>query len=184
MSLSPGVASAPIEDAYSIRCTPQILGPVVDELAHIGTTLHNELNSSNDNPIVLPEEQDVYHNGHFHGQYVAMTMDHLVISLATVTNLANRRVDRFLDKSSSNGMPAFLCAENQALRMGLMGGQFMTASVTAETRASSVPMSVQSLTATGDFQDIVPIGLIAARRAREALDNASYVAVMAALMVR
>lgn len=175
MSLSPGAASAPIEDAYSIRCTPQILGPVVDNLAQIGTTLQNELNSSNDNPIVLPEDQEVYHNGNFHGQYVAMAMDHLVISLATVTNLANRRVDRFLDKSNSNGLPAFLCATDQGLRMGLMGGQFMTASVTAETRATSVPMSVQSLTATGDFQDIVSLGLIAARRAREVLTNASYV---------
>ncbi|MBP2479715.1 histidine ammonia-lyase [Crossiella equi] len=175
MSLSPGAASAPIEDAYSIRCTPQILGPVVDSLYQVGLTLRNELNSSNDNPIVLPEEQEVYHNGHFHGQYVAMAMDHLVISLATVTNLANRRVDRFLDKSSSNGLPAFLCAENRGLRMGLMGGQFMTASVTAETRATSVPMSVQSLSATGDFQDIVSLGLIGARRAREALVNAAYV---------
>lgn len=175
MSLSPGAASAPIEDAYSIRCTPQILGPVVDSLAHVEATLQNELNSSNDNPIVLPEQQEVYHNGHFHGQYVAMAMDHLVISLATVTNLANRRVDRFLDKSNSNGLPAFLCDENQGLRMGLMGGQFMTASVTAETRATSVPMSIQSLSATGDFQDIVSLGLIAARRAKEALVNAAYV---------
>ncbi|MBF6330402.1 phenylalanine aminomutase (D-beta-phenylalanine forming) [Nocardia transvalensis] len=175
MSLSPGAASAPIEDAYSIRCTPQILGPVVDNLATIGATLQNELNSSNDNPIVLPEDQQIYHNGHFHGQYIAMAMDHLVISLATVTNLANRRVDRFLDKSSSNGLPAFLCAQDQGLRMGLMGGQFMTASVTAETRATSVPMSVQSLTATGDFQDIVSLGLVAARRANEALVNAAYV---------
>ncbi|WP_086870722.1 phenylalanine aminomutase (D-beta-phenylalanine forming) [Streptomyces viridochromogenes] len=168
-------ASQPIEDAYSIRCTPQILGPVLDNMTQVGATLERELNSSNDNPLVVPEEDDVFHNGHFHGQYVSMAMDHLVISLATLTNLANRRIDRFLDKSNSNGLPAFLCRENPGLRLGLMGGQFMTASLTAETRAMAMPMSIQSLTSTGDFQDIVSFGFVAARKAREALDNATYV---------
>ncbi|MFE9388586.1 phenylalanine aminomutase (D-beta-phenylalanine forming) [Streptomyces sp. NPDC006784] len=167
--------SLAIEDAYSIRCTPQILGPVVDVLERIGTTLQDELNSSNDNPIVLPEESEVFHNGHFHGQYVAMAMDHLTLALATVTNLANRRVDRFLDKSNSNGLPAFLCREDPGLRLGLMGGQFMTASLTAETRTLTVPMSVQSLTTTADFQDIVSFGFVAARRAREVVANTAYV---------
>lgn len=167
--------SQPIEDAYSIRCTPQILGPVLDSLKSIERVLEGELNSSNDNPLVLPDADDVFHNGHFHGQYVAMAMDHLVIALATLTNLANRRIDRFLDKSNSNGLPPFLCRENPGLRLGLMGGQFMTASLTAETRASAMPMSIQSLTSTGDFQDIVSFGFVAARRARETLVNATYV---------
>ncbi|WP_030590926.1 phenylalanine aminomutase (D-beta-phenylalanine forming) [Streptomyces anulatus] len=167
--------SLAIEDAYSIRCTPQILGPVLDVLERIGATVQDELNSSNDNPIVLPEEAEVFHNGHFHGQYVAMAMDHLNMALATVTNLANRRVDRFLDKSNSNGLPAFLCREDPGLRLGLMGGQFMTASITAETRTLTIPMSVQSLTSTADFQDIVSFGFVAARRAREVLTNAAYV---------
>ncbi|MEV0322092.1 phenylalanine aminomutase (D-beta-phenylalanine forming) [Streptomyces sp. NPDC050658] len=167
--------SQSIEDAYSVRCTPQILGPVLDSLSNIGDTLADELNSSNDNPLVVPDEEDVFHNGHFHGQYVSMAMDHLVIALTTLTNLANRRVDRYLDKSNSNGLPAFLCREDPGLRLGLMGGQFMTASLTAETRAMSVPMSVQSLTSTADFQDIVSFGFVAARRAREVLTNATYV---------
>lgn len=167
--------SMAIEDAYSIRCTPQILGPVLDSMASVGSVLADELNSSNDNPIVVPEENEVFHNGHFHGQYVAMAMDHLILALTTVTNLANRRVDRFLDKSNSNGLPAFLCREDPGLRLGLMGGQFMTASLTAETRTLTMPMSVQSLTSTADFQDIVSFGFVAARRAREVLTNAAYV---------
>lgn len=175
MDSSVKAGSQPIEDAYSIRCTPQILGPVLDSLTTIGVTLENELNSSNDNPLVVPAEDDVFHNGHFHGQYVSMAMDHLVIALSTLTNLSNRRIDRFLDRSNSNGLPPFLCNENPGLRLGLMGGQFMTASVTAETRALAVPMSVQSLTSTGDFQDIVSFGFVAARRAREVLTNATYV---------
>ncbi|WP_055697668.1 phenylalanine aminomutase (D-beta-phenylalanine forming) [Streptomyces silaceus] len=175
MGTAAKAGSLAIEDAYSIRCTPQILGPVVDCLARIAETLEDELNSSNDNPIVLPEEAEVFHNGHFHGQYVSMAMDHLSIALTTVTNLANRRVDRFLDKSNSNGLPAFLCSVDPGLRLGLMGGQFMTASLTAETRALTVPMSIQSLTTTADFQDIVSFGFVAARRAREVLTNTAYV---------
>ncbi|HEY4454724.1 MAG TPA: phenylalanine aminomutase (D-beta-phenylalanine forming) [Pseudonocardiaceae bacterium] len=167
--------SRQIEDAYSIRCTPQILGPVVDSVEQVGRVLEAELNSSNDNPLVLPEEDEVFHNGHFHGQYVAMAMDHLVIALTTMTNLSNRRVDRFLDKSNSNGLPAFLCADDPGLRLGLMGGQFMTASITAENRTLTVPVSVQSLTTTADFQDIVSFGFVAARRAREVLTNCAYV---------
>ncbi|VEA66619.1 Tyrosine ammonia-lyase [Serratia plymuthica] len=164
-----------IEDAYSIRCTPQILGPVADCLKNIKQTLTNELNSSNDNPLIDQTTEEVFHNGHFHGQYVSMAMDHLNIALVTMMNLANRRIDRFMDKSNSNGLPAFLCAENPGLRLGLMGGQFMTASVTAESRASCMPMSIQSLSTTGDFQDIVSFGLVAARRVREQLKNLKYV---------
>ncbi|MDE1675500.1 phenylalanine aminomutase (D-beta-phenylalanine forming) [Nocardia gipuzkoensis] len=164
-----------IEDAYSIRCTPQILGPVVDSLDWIATTIENELNSTSDNPIIVPDVGEAFHNGHFHGQYIAMAMDHLGIALTTVTNLANRRVDRFLDQSNSNGLPPFLCQDNPGLRLGLMGGQFMTASVTAETRALTVPLSIQSLSTTADFQDIVSFGFVAARRAREILRNTAYV---------
>jgi histidine ammonia-lyase len=167
--------SVAIEDAYSIRCTPQVLGPVLDSIGQVAATLEDELNSSNDNPLIVPDVEEVFHNGHFHGQYIAMAMDHLVISLATMANLSNRRIDRFLDKSSSNGLPPFLCREDPGLRLGLMGGQFMTASVTAEIRASAMPMSIQSLTSTGDFQDIVSFGFVAARRARETLTNAMYV---------
>lgn len=167
--------SKSIEDAYSVRCTPQILGPVLDSLAAVEKTVEDELNSSNDNPLVVPDEIEVFHNGHFHGQYVAMAMDHLAIALTTLMNLSNRRIDRYLDKSNSEGLPAFLCQENPGLRLGLMGGQFMTASLTAETRAKCMPMSIQSLTSTGDFQDIVSFGFVAARRAAEVLDNVAHV---------
>ncbi|MCL4165826.1 UNVERIFIED_CONTAM: hypothetical protein GTU68_027358, partial [Idotea baltica] len=110
----------PIEDAYSIRCTPQVLGPVLDWLEQIEITLENELNSSNDNPLVIPEADDVWHNGHFHGQYVAMAMDQLVIAMVVISNLSDRRTDRFLTEANSNGLPAFLCKENPGLRLGLM----------------------------------------------------------------
>lgn len=168
-------SSKQIEDAYSIRCTPQILGPVLDSIEYNMKVVENELNSSNDNPLVVPDIDDVYHNGHFHGQYVAMSMDFFSIALTTLCNLSNRRIDRFLDKSNSNGLPAFLCDINAGLRLGLMGGQFMSASITAENRSLCIPLSIQSLTSTADFQDIVSFGFVAARRAREIYENVKYV---------
>jgi histidine ammonia-lyase len=175
MSSEPQRVEEPIEDAYSLRCTPQVLGPVWDSMEVIKATIENELNSSNDNPLLIPEEDEVFHNGHFHGQYVAMAMDHLVIDLITICNLSDRRIDRFLTQANSNGLPAFLCREDPGLRLGLMGGQFMSTSLTAENRALCTPMSIQSLPSTGDFQDIVSLGFVGARRAREVLNNTRYV---------
>ncbi len=171
----PTAAETPIEDAYSIRCTPQILGPIKDSLRWIKQIVENEINSSNDNPLVLTEHKDVFHNGHFHGQYISMAMDYLGICLTVLSNLSDRRIDRFLDKNHSNGLPPFLCAQKSGLRLGLMGGQFMSTSLTAENRSLCQPLSIQSLTSTGDFQDIVSMGLIAARRAHELFQNTVYI---------
>ena len=174
-SLDPVATEFSIEDAYSIRCTPHILGPIRDNLKSIESIINNEINSSSDNPLILTEENDVFHNGHFHGQYISMAMDQLAIALTTLSNLSDRRIDRFMDKSHSNGLPPFLCKENPGLRLGFMGGQFMSASLTAENRSLCSPLSIQSLTSTGDFQDIVSLGLVAARRAKEIYDNTAYI---------
>ncbi len=172
---TPTSTDSPIEDAYSIRCTPHILGPIRDSLQSIQTIITNEINSSNDNPLIIPESQEVFHNGHFHGQYISMAMDHLAICMTTLSNLSDRRIDRFMDKHHNNSLPAFLCKEKPGLRLGLMGGQFMATSLTAENRSLCHPVSIQSLTSTGDFQDIVSLGLVAARRAKELYENTAYV---------
>lgn len=172
---SPTPTMTPIEDAYSIRCTPHIVGPIRDTLKFIEHTITNELNSSNDNPLIIPEEEDFFHNGHFHGQYISMAMDQLSIALTTLSNLSDRRIDRFMDCSHSNSLPGFLCRENPGVRLGLMGGQFMASSLTSESRSLCHPVSTQSLTSTGDFQDIVSLGLVAARRAKELYENTTYV---------
>jgi len=164
-----------IEDAYSIRCTPQILGPIKDTLKLIISFVEGELNSSNDNPLFVSGADDVFHTGHFHGQYVAMAMDMLCLCLTTLSNLSDRRTDRLLDKNHSNGLPAFLCQENPGLRLGLMGIQFAGTSLTAENRSLCVPVSIQTLPSTQGFQDIVSLGLVAARRAKTILDNAYYI---------
>lgn len=173
--------SESIEDAYSVRCTPQILGPVLDALNYVSGVVENELNSSNDNPLIIAEDNEVYHNGHFHGQYVSMAMDSLNVAMVTLCNLADRRIDRFLTKANSNGLPAFLCAENPGLRLGLMGGQFMSSSLTAENRSLATPISIQTLPTTGDFQDIVSLGFVACRRADEILKNTRYIVAFEAI---
>ncbi len=162
-----------IEDAYSLRAGAQILGPSVDAVWQADRTLQIEINSSNDNPLVIIEEGDAFHNAHFHGQYVSQAMDHVSIALTTACNLHDRRIDRYLDPYHNNGLPPFLCKEDPGLRHGLMGGQYCASSIMAEMRSLCHPVSIQTLTTTGDFQDHVSMGLVAARRARDIL-NISY----------
>ena len=158
-----------IEDAYSLRAGGQILGPSVDALWQADRTLQIEINSTNDNPLVIVEEGDAFHNAHFHGQYVSQAMDHISIALTNACNLHDRRIDRFLDPFHNNGLPPFLCKEDPGLRHGLMGIQYCASSTMAEMRSLCHPVSIQTLTTTGDFQDHVSMGLVAARRARDML---------------
>lgn len=164
-----------IEDAYSLRATPQVLGPVLDTTVFVQKTLEIELNSSNDNPLIVVAENDAVHNANFHGQYISNAMDQMAIVLVTMCNLSDRRNNRILHPSLNGDLPPFLCKENPGMRQGLMGGQFMATSLTAEVRQMCTPMSIQSLPSTGDFQDHVSFGLVAARRTRDILKNCSYI---------
>ncbi|MFQ5534274.1 MAG: aromatic amino acid lyase [Sphingomonadales bacterium] len=164
-----------IEDAYSIRATPQVLGPVIDTTAAVQRTVEIELNSSNDNPLIVVERREAFHNANFHGQYMANAMDQMAIVLTNMCNLSDRRNDRLLDPAHNGALPAFLCKENPGMRLGLMGGQFAATSLVAENRQMCTPVSIQTLTSTGDFQDHVSMGLIAARRTRDILRNSYYV---------
>lgn len=164
-----------IEDAYSLRATPQVMGPVVDTTLFVQQTVETEINSSNDNPLVVVEDGDAVHNANFHGQYIANAMDQLAIVLVNLCNLSDRRNNRLLHPKLNGNLPPFLVKENAGVRMGLMGGQFLATSLTAEIRQMSMPMSIQSLPSTGDFQDHVSFGLVAARRTRDILDNARHI---------
>lgn len=164
-----------IEDVYSIRATPQILGPVVDTTVFVQQTVEIEINSSNDNPLVVVEDGEAVHNANFHGQYIANAMDQLAIVLVNMCNLSDRRNNRLLHPSLNGSLPPFLVKENAGVRMGLMGGQFLATSLTAEVRQMCMPMSIQTLPSTGDFQDHVSLGMNAARRTRDILDNARHI---------
>ena len=164
-----------IEDVYSLRATPQILGPVVDTTLFVQQTVETEVNSSNDNPLIVVEDGEAVHNANFHGQYIANAMDQLAIVLVNMCNLSDRRNNRLLHPKLNGNLPPFLVKENAGVRMGLMGGQFLATSLTAEIRQMCMPMSIQSLPSTGDFQDHVSFGLVAARRTRDILDNARHI---------
>ncbi len=169
------VADIPVEDAYSIRCTPQFIGPTREAVDNAYNVLTRELNSSNDNPLIFTEYDTFIHNGHFHGQPISAVMDFLGISMVNVGVVSDRRIDRFMDASHSTGLPPFLCREDTGVRMGLMGGQFMTSSLVAENRTLATPASIQSITSTADFQDIVSFGLIAGREARQIVENTNHI---------
>ncbi|MCG8684509.1 MAG: aromatic amino acid lyase [Desulfobacterales bacterium] len=169
------VADIPVEDAYSIRCTPQFIGPTKEAVDNAAQVLLRELNSSNDNPLIFTEYETFIHNGHFHGQPISFAMDCLGISMVNLGVVSDRRIDRFMDAAHSTGLPPFLCKEDTGVRMGLMGGQFMTTSLVAENRTLAVPASIQSITSTADFQDIVSFGLIAGRKARKIVGNTNHI---------
>ncbi|WP_299978804.1 aromatic amino acid lyase [Desulfobacula sp.] len=169
------VADIPVEDAYSIRCTPQFVGPTKEALQNAHEVLLRELNSSNDNPLIFTELDTFFHNGHFHGQPISFVMDCLGISMVNIGVVSDRRIDRFMDEAHSTGLPPFLCKEDTGVRMGLMGGQFMTTSLVAENRTLAVPASIQSITSTADFQDIVSFGLIAGRKTRKIVENTNHI---------
>jgi histidine ammonia-lyase len=169
------VADIPVEDAYSIRCTPQFVGPTKEAVQHAHEVLLRELNSSNDNPLIFTEFDTFIHNGHFHGQPISFVMDCLAISMINLGVVSDRRIDRFMDEAHSTGLPPFLCKEDTGVRMGLMGGQFMTTSLVAENRTLAIPASIQSITSTADFQDIVSFGLIAGRKARKIVENTNHI---------
>ncbi len=164
-----------IEDAYSIRATPQVLGPVIDTTLFIENTVNIEINSSNDNPLIVVEEGDAVHNANFHGQYISNAMDQLAIVIVNMCNLSDRRNNRILHPSFNGDLPPFLSKDNPGLSLGLMGGQFLSTSLMAEIRHAANPMSIQSLPSTGDFQDHVSFGLVAARRTRDVLENARLI---------
>ncbi len=168
-------ADIPVEDAYSLRCTPQLAGPCRDGINFARETVIRELNSSNDNPLIFTEFDTFIHNGHFQGQSLSLAMDTVATVMTTMSVISDRRIDRFMDSSNSVGLPPFLCAEDTGLRMGLMPGQFMTSSVVAENRTLCIPASVQSIPSTADFQDVVSFGLIAGRKASKVIQNTNYV---------
>jgi histidine ammonia-lyase len=161
-----------VQDAYSLRCTPQVLGAVADAIAYCEQTLDVELNASTDNPLVFGD--DVLSGGNFHGQPVALALDMLGIAVTTLAGIAERRLDRLMNPELSQGLPAFL-TRNPGLNSGLMMVQITAAALAAECRTLSNPASVQSIPTDAHQEDFVPMGMTAAWKARRILGNAQRV---------
>jgi histidine ammonia-lyase len=164
-----------IQEYYSIRCVPQIIGPIVDTIRYATEVTENELNSTNDNPIVNPEENNVFHGGNFHGDYISLEMDKVKIVLTKLSMLMERQLN-FLMNSKLNGkFPPFLNAGTWGLNFGFQGVQFTATSTTAENQALSNPVYVHSIPNNNDNQDIVSMGTNSAVLAKQVLENSYQV---------
>ena len=158
-----------VQDAYSIRCTPQVHGAARDTLAHAVTVAEAELASAIDNPMVLPDGR-VESCGNFHGAPLGFAADFLAIALAEVGAIAERRIDRVLDHHRSHGLPPFL-ADDPGVDSGMMIGQYTAAGLCAENRRLAAPASVDSLPTSGMQEDHVSMAWGAVRKLRRVVDN-------------
>ena len=161
-----------VQEYYSLRCVPQILGPVMDVMDHVQQVLENEVNSVNDNPVIDPVSGDVYHGGNFHGDYVSLAMDQLKIVMTKLTMLSERQLNFLLNDKLNHKLPPFLNPGRLGLNFGLQGMQFTATSTTAENQTLSFPMYVHSIPNNNDNQDIVSMGCNSALIARKVIDNA------------
>jgi histidine ammonia-lyase len=162
-----------VQDAYSLRCAPQVFGAVMDAIGFAGRVAEVELNASTDNPLVF-ESGEVLSGGNFHGQPVAQALDFLAIALTTLQAIAERRVERLVNPDLSQGLPAFLTAD-PGLSSGYMMVQITAASLVAESRAIAMPASIGSIPTDANQEDFVPMGMAAAWKARRILANARRV---------
>jgi histidine ammonia-lyase len=165
-----------VQDAYSLRCTPQVHGAVRDGLVQARETARVELNSATDNPLVFVKEGgrgDIISGGNFHGQPLAMAADNLAIALATLGGISERRVEQMTNPLTSL-LPAFLTPD-PGLNSGFMIVQVTAAALTSENRALATPHSVDSISTSGNQEDYVSMGMSAARRLERMLANLRHI---------
>jgi histidine ammonia-lyase len=160
-----------VQDAYSLRCAPQVHGACRDLLDYIGYTVGAELNAATDNPLVLVEEDLLVSNGNFHGQPLAFALDTLAMAAAELADIAERRVERLVNPSLSGGLPAFLTPEG-GLNSGFMIPQYVAASLVSENKALCHPASVDSIPTSAGQEDHVSMGNAAGLKAWQVLANA------------
>ena len=172
-----------VQDAYSLRCAPQVHGATRDVLVYASGVLEVEASSISDNPIVLPDgtgEGEVVSGGNFHGQPVAVALDALALAIVGTASIAERRLYRLLDPSTSHGLPAFLVRESGA-NSGFMLAQYTAASLVSECKSLAHPASVDSIPSSAGQEDHVSMGMTAARHAREVVEAAELVVAIEAL---
>ncbi|ANF50980.1 histidine ammonia-lyase [Chryseobacterium glaciei] len=172
-----------VQEYYSLRCVPQILGPVLDTLEYTEKVLENEINSANDNPIIDVEGQHVYHGGNFHGDYISLEMDKLKIVVTKLTMLAERQLNYLLNSKINEILPPFVNLGKLGFNFGMQGVQFTATSTTAESQMLSNSMYVHSIPNNNDNQDIVSMGTNAAVICRKVIENAFEVLAIEAITI-
>src|SRR6202035_5038097 len=162
-----------VQDAYSLRCAPQVHGAVRDTIAHAELVASRELASAIDNPVVTLDGR-VESNGNFHGAPVGYVLDFLAIAAADLASVAERRTDRFLDRARNRGLPPFL-ADDPGVDSGHMIAQYTQAAIVSELKRLAVPASVDSIPSSAMQEDHVSMGWSAARKLRRAVDGLTRV---------
>ncbi|MDR2898823.1 MAG: histidine ammonia-lyase [Clostridiales bacterium] len=162
-----------VQDAYSLRCIPQVHGASKDAVNYVLEKINIEINSVTDNPIILPDLDKAISGGNFHGQHMALAFDFLGIAIAELANISERRIERLVNPQLS-GLPAFL-TENGGLHSGFMIAQYSAAALVSENKVLAHPASVDSIPSSANQEDHVSMGTIAARKAKEIYFNASRV---------
>jgi len=160
-----------VQEYYSLRCVPQILGPVLDTVWEVQKVLEDEVNSVNDNPVIDHDRENVYHGGNFHGDYVALAMDKLKIVITKLSMLSERQLNYLLNDKLNQKLSPFINLGTLGLNFGLQGMQFTATSTVAENQTLSFPMYLHSISNNNDNQDIVSMGCNAALMTRKVIDN-------------
>lgn len=160
-----------VQEYYSIRCVPQILGPIQDTIAYAEEVVINEINSVNDNPIIDYGNKNVFHGGNFHGDYAALEMDKLKIVMTKLSMLCERQINFLMNNKLNGILPPFINLGTLGLNIGIQGVQFTATSTTAENQTLSFPMYVHSIPSNNDNQDIVSMGANAALITQKVIFN-------------
>ncbi|PBI86434.1 Tyrosine 2,3-aminomutase [Flavobacterium sp. ACN2] len=160
-----------VQEYYSLRCVPQILGPVLETINNVASILEDEFNSANDNPIIDVKNKHVYHGGNFHGDYISLEMDKLKIVITKLTMLAERQLNYLLNSKINEILPPFVNLGTLGFNFGMQGVQFVATSTTAESQMLSNPMYVHSIPNNNDNQDIVSMGTNAAVITSKVIEN-------------
>lgn len=166
-----------VQDAYSLRCTPQVHGASKDAFEFIKEKIELEMNATTDNPLIFVDEEEVISGGNFHGQPMALPLDFLGISLSEIANISERRLERLVNPALSEGLPAFLVEEG-GINSGFMIVQYAAAALVSENKVLAHPASVDSIPSSANQEDHVSMGTIAARKAKEIMENVRKVLAM------
>lgn len=176
-----------VQDAYSLRCIPQVHGAVRDTLAHCREVFETEVNSAVDNPLIFltnedKSEGDVISGGNFHGEPLAFALDFLAIALSALAGISERRIERLVNPALSEGLPPFL-APGAGLNSGFMLPQVTAAALVSENKVLAHPASVDSITTSGNKEDYVSMGMTAAIKLKRVVDNTRNVLAIEAMAV-
>jgi histidine ammonia-lyase len=177
------IACRRVQDAYSLRCIPQVHGAVRDTLTHCRRVMETEANSAVDNPLVFIDKSgngEVLSGGNFHGEPLAFALDFLAIALCAVAGISERRIERLVNPDLNEGLPAFLAAD-AGLNSGFMMAQVTAAALVSENKVLAHPASVDSITTSGNKEDYVSMGMTAALKLRRIVENTRHVMAIEAI---